>query len=293
MEQPEQSNAEAQVDNRVDSTFMYENPSSDTVQPAPTITQAPLEQNNEQSQTEQASPVAEAQDNVSAKDDPDRIAYWQSQTDKAKNDAYLIAQETQKYKQLYEQQLQKTSVSNEPQNRLRSSSVEEPVRPEKPISYNEVDAYNDPESNSFKYRIENDKYRDARLDYVERLEGARMQQQKVDMQKAQERQLINQTYVQAQNTYGYDQKKAADFVTWAVNPNNITVDSLHKLFEIQNAPSNQQRQVEQKKQAMQNQNEALKIPTTTTVAPGVSQPQMNDQDLFNQALLSKSYKRRK
>jgi|TARA_R100001086_G_scaffold70671_1_gene33805 hypothetical protein len=292
MEQTEQSNAEAQVDNRVDGAFMYENPTADTIQPEPTITQTTRVQNQEVPQTEEANPVAEVQPEVSAKDDPNRIAYWQSQTDKAKNDAAILAEEANKYKQALEQ-VRQSSVSNESQNRLRSDSIEEPIKPERPISYNEVDAYNDPESDSFKYRIQYDKYRDARLDYVERLEYARQKQQQAQFAKQQEKQMVNQAYTQVQNAYGFDQVKAADFIGWAQDPKNITMDSLVKLYNIQKSPGIKQQQVEQKKQAIQNQNEALKVPTTTAVAPGTSQPQMDDEAMFNEALLSKSYKRRK
>jgi hypothetical protein len=293
MEQNEQSNAEAQVDNRVDGAFMYENPTADTKPPEPTITQSTRVQNQEVPQTEEANPVAEVQEDVSAKDDPNRIAYWQSQTDKAKNDAAILAEEANKYKQALAQVTQNAPVSNESQNRLRSDSIEEPVKPEKPVSYNEVDAYNDPESDSFKYRIQNDSYRDARLDYVERLEYARQKQQQAQFAKQQEKQMVNQAYTQVQNAYGFDQGKAADFIGWAQDPKNITMDSLVKLYNIQKSPGIQQQQVEQKKQAIQNQNQALKVPTTTAVAPGTSQPQMDDEAMFNEALLSKSYKRRK
>jgi len=293
MEETEQSNADAKVSSVEEGMFLYDNPSADTTQPEPSITQAPLEQNNEQPQTEQASPVAEAQNNVSAKDDPDRMAYWQSQTDKAKNDAMMAMQEAERYKQALAQVNQNAPVSNESQNRLRSDSLEEPIKPEKPISYNEVDAYNDPESDSFKYRIKYDQYRDSRLDYVENLETARQKQQQINFAKQQEKQMVNQAYNQVQNSYGFDQMKAADFVSWAQDPNNITMDTLVKLYNIQKSPGIQQQQVEQKKQAIQNQNEALKVPTTTAVASGTPQPQMDDEAMFNQALLSKSYKRRK
>tara|TARA_R110002051_G_scaffold324486_2_gene421996 strand:- start:2157 stop:3026 length:870 start_codon:yes stop_codon:yes gene_type:complete len=289
MEQPEQSNAEVKPDNRVDSAFMYENPSSDTVQPEPTITQS---NRNEIPQTEEATLVAEAQDDVSEKDDPNRIAYWQSQADKAKNEAYIMAQEADKYRQQV-QQVQKPSVSNESQNRLRSNSLEAPEAPEKPISYNEVDAYNDPESESFKHRIQYDKYRDARVDHLQKQELVRQKQFENQFAKQQETQMVSNAYSQVQNTYGWNQMKAADFIGWAKNPANITLDSLAKLYDISISPGVQQQQVEQKKQAMKNQNEALKVPVTTAVTPGISQPQMDDEALFNEALLTKSYKRRK
>ena len=41
--------------------------------------------------------------------------------------------------------------------------MKEPTEPDRPHSYNEVDAYNDPESDSFKYRIDKEKYRDEYL----------------------------------------------------------------------------------------------------------------------------------
>ena len=293
MEQTQQSNADAKVNSVEEGMFLYDNPSADTTQPEPSITQTTRVEQTETPQTEQANPVAEVDENVSAKDDPNRMAYWQSQTDKAKNDAMRAMQEVERYKQALAQVNQQAPVSNESQNRLRSDSLEEPVRPEKPISYNEVDAYNDPESDSFKYRIQYDKYRDARLDYVERLEYARQKQQQAQFAKQQERQMVNQAYTQVQNAYGFDQVKAADFIGWAQDPKNITMDSLVKLYNIQKSPGIKQQQVEQKKQAIQNQNEALKVPTTTAVTPGTSQPQMDDEAMFNEALLSKSYKRRK
>ena len=70
---------------------MYENPTADTKPPESTITQSTRVQNQEVPQTEEANPVAEVQEVVSAKDDPNRIAYWQSQTDKAKNEAAILA----------------------------------------------------------------------------------------------------------------------------------------------------------------------------------------------------------
>ena len=92
MEQ-ETSNAGAQE--VLDGSFQYDNPNADTVQPEPSITQAPLEI-AEEVQTEQGSEVA-GQQEESAKDAPNRMAYWQSQADKAKNDAQAMAKELNLY----------------------------------------------------------------------------------------------------------------------------------------------------------------------------------------------------
>ena len=107
MEQ-ETSNAEAQE--ILGDSFQYEAPNADTVPPEPSITQAPLE-TVEEVQTEQGSEVAEQQD-VTAKDDPDRMAYWQSQADKAKNDAQHMAKELALYKKAVEAMQSNAPVSN-------------------------------------------------------------------------------------------------------------------------------------------------------------------------------------
>ena len=82
--------------------------------------------------------------------------------------------------------------------------------------------------------------------------------------------------------------KAADFIGWATNPNNVTLDILAKLFDLQNAPKPEQVQAQQKKQEYVQQQQALSVPTTTVVETGTSQPVANEQDLFNAALLSTS-----
>ena len=51
---------------------------------------------------------------------------------------------------------------------------------------------------------------------------------------------MNQAYSTVKNQYGWDDMKAADFIGWATNPNNVTLDVLAKLFDIQNAPTQEQ-----------------------------------------------------
>ena len=110
------------------------------------------------------------------KQDTDRFEYWQSQNDKTQGELNRINAEFNQYKQMMDpvanaiqqnpeimQNLQQQSPSNE-QPVQEQTSLQAPNRPEKPHSYNEVDAYNDPESESFNYRLSNDKYRDDMLD---------------------------------------------------------------------------------------------------------------------------------
>ena len=52
------------------------------------------------------------------------------------------------------------------------------------------------------------------------------------------------------------------------------------------APSKEQVQSQQRVADYQNREERMKVPQSTTVASGTSQAPMNDEQLFNQSMLS-------
>ena len=238
------------------------------------------------------------------KEDPSRMEYWQSQADKAKNDSFQLQQELEYYKntmgpiaKVIEQNPQvldnidSLTNGNLPQQPVQAgqqqgNSLNRPIRPEKPNSYSEVDAYNDPESDSFKYRSHNEQWRDNMITWYENVEIARAQQQQAAMQNHQRNTMMQSAHSYAMNQYGFDVNKAADFVQWAQNPNNITVDSLVKLYAMKDAPSQQQAQTQRKAQEMQTQQERLKVPRPTVVQSGETAPTLNEEDSFSAALLS-------
>ena len=238
------------------------------------------------------------------KTDPGRMEYWQSQADKAKNDSFQLQQELEYYKntmgpiaKVIEQHPQvldnidSLTNGNLPPKPVQAgqqqgNSLNRPIRPEKPNSYSEVDAYNDPESDSFKYRSSNEQWRDNMMGWYENVEVAKAQQQQVAMQNQQRNTMMQSAHSYAMNQYGFDVNKAADFVQWAQNPNNITVDSLVQLYSQKDAPSQQQAQTQRKAQEMQTQQERLKVPRPTVVQSGESAPALSEEDSFSQALLT-------
>ena len=284
-----QSNAEVQEVSQAPGVEVFDTPApepvADTLPLEPSITQAPMGETPQEVQTEQGSPVAEQ--DVSGKEDPNRMAYWQSQADKAKNEAQNMAAELELYKKAVNS-MQQAPVSNETQPQPQDDSLKEPTPPERPMNYSEVDAYNDPESDSFRYRMAKEQYQDQRYDYLKNLEYARVAQQEQVMAKQQEKAMLSDAYNSVKSSYGWDDMKAADFIGWATNPNNVTLDILAKLFDLQNAPKPEQVQAQQKKQEYVQQQQALSVPTTTVVETGTSQPVADAQDLFNAALLSTS-----
>ena len=262
-----------------------------TGQTAPVDMQEPV-QTEEPIQTEQ--PVRE---------DPSRMEYWQSQADKAKNEAYRLHQENEYYKNSLgpvaemiqnnpqvldglEKQFNGNPSGNPVQAENQRNSLEKPVRPNKPHTYNEVDAYNDPESESFKYRASNDQWRDDMLEWRENVDNYRMEQSAMAYQQQQKQNMVQGAYSTAVNNYGMDARQATDFVQWAQNPNNISMDNLVKLYALKSAPTQQQSQAQVKATEMKAQQERLKVPRPAAVQTGQSAPTLSEEDQFNNALLT-------
>ena len=241
---------------------------------------------------------------TSSKDDSTRFEYWQSQADKAKGEINTIRQELDYYKnslapveqmirnnpQVLDQLQQSPSngqAQGHPQG-LQEPSLKEPSAPDRPHSYNEVDAYNDPESDSFKYRLAKEEYRDNYLGFLQKKDQVREQ----EMQKAyqqqmhqQQNQMIQrQAMSHAVNNFGWDQQKAAEFVSWSQSPDNLTLDNLAKLFELR---TNTNPVVQQKTQEMQKQAERLSVPRTAAVQTGKAEEPRDEQQQFNDAFFGR------
>lgn len=235
-----------------------------------------------------------------AKDDPSRHEYWQSQHDKVISENQTLKEQLNKAGDLAEldqfirnnpqvldniQSLSNGTPEVQPQQANQTDPLQKPLRPQKPGSYNEVDAFNDPDSESFKFRISKDQYQDQMLDYYENVEEHRTRQMQSQQQQQMAQQQQQSAYSHAQNQWGFDANEAAEFVRWAENPQNITLDSLGRLFRLGKAPSQQESQVETKVRQMDQQKERLQAQPTTTVQPGKSAPTLSAEDSFNAGLL--------
>jgi len=238
----------------------------------------------QESQTEQEVSVADSQQ--PAKDDPNRIAYWQSQADLHKNDNQNLSQELNMYRNMVSKMMNEQPQAGTPDE---PQTQQAPVnQPPKPTSYNEVDAYNDPESDSFKYRLAKEDYQNSRVD---QLLNSMQQQEAVRQQEAVQREqamVVNQAYSHVKNGYGWDENKATEFVQWAQNPSDVTIDILAKVFELRNAPNTATVQAQNKANELRQAGERLQVPRTTAVTTGQADPQLSEQDMFNAGLLSHS-----
>ena len=237
-------------------------------------------------------------------DETTRFEYWQSQADKAKGELSTIRNELDYYKNSLapvEQmirsnpevldQLEQSPSNGQAQgypNGFQETSLKEPSAPERPLSYSEVDALNDPESESFKHRLAKEKYRDDYLGFLQKKDQVREKelqtQYQAQMQQQQTQMMQTQAHSHAVNAYGYDANKANEFVQWAQNPDNLTMDNLAKLFELRTSTNPV---VQQKTQEMQNQAQRLAIPKTAAVQTGKAEQPRSDEQMFSDALLGR------
>ena len=246
---------------------------------------------------ESLDPITEPSEKVEApKEDQNRYEYWQSQADKAKGELSALREEVEYYRNNpAPQQAQQPQPSNGqpqgyPDNQgFQEPLLKEPIRPDRPVNYNELDAYNDAESESFKYRLANERYRDERVEYLENKDLLREEQMQAEYQRNMQMQRESMMQQQAQshavNNYGWDNNKANEFVQWASNPTNLTVDNLAKLFELRQNPNPV---VQQRTQQMQNQAQVLNVPKPATVVNGKTEQPRNDQQVFSDLLLGRN-----
>ena len=151
----------------------------------------------------------------------------------------------------------------------------------------EVDAFNDPESESFKFRQTLDDYRDGVIDYYDNRDQA-MEQEVMKQQNAfnQQRLDTNARQYMIQNV-GWDEQKTAQFMQWAKNPNNVTFEHLARIYEAQSAPPPEQMARQQKVEEMQSMQQRMQVPRTTQVTTGTAPPPQSEAEAFSSSLLAR------
>lgn len=231
------------------------------------------------------------------KQDADRYEYWQSKHDRTAGELSQVRKELDYYKQtlgpVAEAVQQNPNVlqnfqqspSNEPPAQ-EQNSLKAPSRPEKPHSYNEVDAYNDPDSDSFKYRLANDKYRDDMIDYYGKVDNHRQEQAAVAYEQQREAMAQNQATSYAVQSLGWEPSKAQHAIQWLQNPDNVSFETLFKVYEMAHAPAREAAVAQQRAAEAQQREQRMQVPQSTAVASGTSQAPMSDEQLFNQGMMS-------
>jgi len=182
-----------------------------------------------------------AEPEVPNKEKPDRYEYWQREADLRKREKELIAQELEQRKQ-WDPVLQ--FISQDPEaykyieGRIQGQRVQEqgpqpPKPPERPASYNEQEAYTAPDSPSWKYRAELERFRDAKIEYLEQVNAMREQKVTQTLQQREIAEKRNQQMLEVRaeliRVHGYSPEDADGFMQRMTHPSSLTLENLVKL----------------------------------------------------------------
>ncbi len=188
--------------------------------------------------------------------DSDSYKYWQSEADKRayeRDEAFktlgvnnvdelkAVSQEMQdvlpiaKYIKgnpdvlnVVDKSLRGEQLGNQQEPENQETPVKKPVKPVRPSGYDDIDAYQDNESESYKYRIAVENYRDEMVEYTQKEnEALRNSITQAEQQQARTRE-IGHLQNDLMNR-GYSQEQADDFINWANQDESFTIENLIQL----------------------------------------------------------------
>lgn len=176
-----------------------------------------------------------------------RFEYWQGQADRYRNELEQtkpLATEYQQFKpvveflkqnpEAFEQiiQMKEKNVSSA----SAASTLQEPSKPAKPANYNAVEAYNNPESESFRYRIAHDEYTRELTEFMYAKQKLVETQNEQRIRQERERQLqaekINGVGKMLQTQYGFQPEQVQDFIQTMNDPNSMSMDNMVNLYKV-------------------------------------------------------------
>jgi hypothetical protein len=244
-----------------DKPFGNEEPTLDTTQMEP---QAPDNQDNLES------------DDSSQRE---RYQYWQSKHDKLKAD----------YERVLQQQQQAQPVQQQQQNVVSQPVPDKPSRPSKPQNYSPEEAYTDPTSDSFKYRVAVDDYNEKYQEYLDYYNEQMQQRERAYQQQAREQELINQTKQEVMYEYGLDAKQAEDFLVTMSSPDTMSLENLVSYYRFLKGNSQPPQTQQQQQSASVNpiQRPAAPPPPAGVIsAAGNGMQQPSEEDAFIQSMIN-------
>jgi len=224
-----------------------------------------------------------------------RFAYWQSEASKANNEKRRLEQQMElinPYMPIvrYIQEnpdilntIEKSLGGEQPQ---QEQGIQRPLPPQKPEYYNKSEAFNDPESESFKYREANETYREQLAEYLLNKEQLREEEYKRTQQERmyveQRNQQIGSVITKLTTQYGFNQSDASEFVQMFDDPKAVTFENLIQLYRF-NKGQTTPHQVNPKVQQML-QRQGKNIPLPAGINGGETSLPVSDEDIFNASI---------
>lgn len=232
------------------------------------------------------------------KSDQGRFEFWQSKADREKKAREALEAQLKEVESLLPvigelkknpEALAEMVAKLKPAAAPAPPEIKAPVKPTRPAGYNDVEAYGDPNSESFKHRTAVEDYREALLEFT--IKRQDMKEQELE----QERQAVHQAS-QAQTRlatltttlrdgYGFSVPEVQEFVGEMSKSESVTLDNLVTLWQIRKGKTN----LSPDARAADMRNRANKInpppPTQGSEGASTGPAKLSDNDLFNLSLL--------
>jgi hypothetical protein len=193
--------------------------------------------------TDDATPQDDPQPELSEEEKlTKRVAYWQSRADKFQREAQdnaLGAPYARLFQEKPELALVVQAELAKPKGDQDSSGLKKPEPPARPVEFNEVESYNNPESDSFKFRKAQEAYREQHLAYLgeTQLQRTKVLEEELNRRRTDEDSRIKvaqlKTIVMQK---GLTAAETEDFVVFMSDPKNMTTDNLVALYKLKKAP---------------------------------------------------------
>jgi len=224
-----------------------------------------------------------------------RFAYWQSQAMREANKSKQLENQinmVNPYMPIIRYIQENPNVLDIIENSLggeqpqQEQGIQRPLPPQKPEYYNKSEAFNDPESESFKYREANETYREQLAEYLLNKEQLREEEYKRTQQERmyveQRNQQIGSVITKLTTQYGFNQSDASEFVQMFDDPKAVTFENLIQLYRF-NKGQTTPHQVNPKVQQML-QRQGKNIPLPAGINGGETSLPVSDEDIFNASI---------
>ena len=169
-----------------------------------------------------------------------RYAYWQSEAMKKEAELARIREENERFK---------AQLTQPPEQEEEFVFPDPPQKPKVPYGYSPEQAMSDPQSESYKFAMDYQKwqddiqeYNDLKVRYLEetfneKLAKFEQRDREAAMQRDQEmkwNQYVSGVRENVMKDFGVDQPTADKFIQFASSPDSLTVENMFRMFAVAN-----------------------------------------------------------
>jgi len=247
----------------------------------------------------------EVSDSYDPKTDPKRVEYWQSKADQYKHRAEelevleplgKLVREREDVRKAIEDTIQGKPKTLEPE--VKKPEVEKPIAPVRPVDYDSVAAVQDPDSPSFKFRVDQLQYQEQLLSYYDKREEMRQgafEQQRQESLRREQAAIADATLrarLSEKGILGAEQDK---FIEVMGAPESFRLENLITLYEVVQGKTPQVKppSADEKAKKLREQIERGKAPLPPGLDGGTSDVPVKETEegIFNQSLFEASKRR--